>query len=51
LPVVGRSSGFGFQGYGARDRKGDTAMAEAKLAPKMQDWQIEHTNLYLSSGG
>ena len=26
-------------------------MAEAKLAPKMQEWQIEHTNLYLSSGG
>src|SRR6202166_1378369 len=26
-------------------------MADAKLAPKMQEWQVEHTNLYLSSGG
>lgn len=26
-------------------------MANAKLAPKMQEWQVEHTNLYLSSGG
>jgi proline iminopeptidase len=26
-------------------------MAEAKLAPKMQEWQVEHTNLYLRSGG
>ena len=26
-------------------------MAEAKLAPKMQEWQVEHTNLYLKSGG
>ena len=26
-------------------------MTDAKLAPKMQEWHIEHTNLYLSSGG
>jgi deazaflavin-dependent oxidoreductase (nitroreductase family) len=26
-------------------------MADAKLAPKMQAWQIEHTTLYLRSGG
>src|ERR1700722_12397342 len=26
-------------------------MTEAKLAPKMQEWQVEHTNLYLRSGG
>src|SRR5580698_7101516 len=26
-------------------------MADAKLAPRMQEWHIEHTNLYLSSGG
>ena len=26
-------------------------MTDAKLAPKMQEWQVEHTNLYLSSGG
>jgi deazaflavin-dependent oxidoreductase (nitroreductase family) len=26
-------------------------MADAKLAPKMQEWQVEHTNLYLRSGG
>ncbi|HEX3995993.1 MAG TPA: nitroreductase family deazaflavin-dependent oxidoreductase, partial [Acetobacteraceae bacterium] len=26
-------------------------MADPKLAPKMQEWHIEHTNLYLSSGG
>ena len=26
-------------------------MADAKLAPKMQEWQVEHTNLYLSRGG
>jgi len=25
-------------------------MTDAKLAPKMQEWHIEHTNLYLSSG-
>jgi proline iminopeptidase len=26
-------------------------MADAKLAPNMQEWQVEHTNLYLGSGG
>ena len=26
-------------------------MTDVKLAPKMPDWQIEHTNLYLSTGG
>ena len=26
-------------------------MTDAKLAPKMQEWQVEHTNLYLNSGG
>jgi deazaflavin-dependent oxidoreductase (nitroreductase family) len=26
-------------------------MVDAKLAPKMQEWQVEHTNLYLRSGG
>ena len=26
-------------------------MAEAKLAPKMPDWMVEHTNRYLASGG
>jgi len=26
-------------------------MADAKLGPKMQAWQVEHTNLYLKSGG
>lgn len=26
-------------------------MAEAKLAPNLQQWQIDHTNEYLSSGG
>ena len=26
-------------------------MADAKLAPKMQEWQVDHTNLYLASGG
>src|SRR6204780_5017265 len=26
-------------------------MAEAKLAPNLPDWMVEHTNRYLSSGG
>jgi hypothetical protein len=26
-------------------------MTEAKLAPNLPDWQVEHTNRYLSSGG
>jgi deazaflavin-dependent oxidoreductase (nitroreductase family) len=26
-------------------------MAEAKLAPNLQEWQVSHTNRYLSSGG
>jgi hypothetical protein len=26
-------------------------MTDAKLAPTIQEWQVEHTNLYLSSGG
>ena len=26
-------------------------MAEAKLAPNLQQWQIDHSNRYLSSGG
>lgn len=26
-------------------------MADAKMAPKMQEWQVEHTNLYLRTGG
>ena len=26
-------------------------MADARLGPKMQEWQVEHTNLYLKSGG
>src|SRR6195952_4350031 len=26
-------------------------MTDAKLAPKMQEWHVEHTNLYLNSGG
>jgi len=26
-------------------------MTDAKLGPKMQEWQVEHTNLYLKSGG
>src|SRR3984885_5520658 len=26
-------------------------MADAKLPPRMQEWHIEHPNLYLSSGG
>ena len=26
-------------------------MADAKLAPNLQQWQIDHTNEYLSSGG
>ena len=26
-------------------------MADAKLGPKMQEWQVEHSNLYLKSGG
>ena len=26
-------------------------MADAKLGPKMQEWQVEHSNLYLNSGG
>ena len=26
-------------------------MPEAKLAPKMPAWVVEHTNRYLSSGG
>src|SRR3954451_24512411 len=26
-------------------------MAEAKLAPKLQQWQIDHSNRYISSGG
>jgi proline iminopeptidase len=44
-------SGVRFQAYGAKDSEGDPPMAEAKLAPKMQEWQVEHTNLYLKSGG
>ena len=26
-------------------------MADAKLAPNLQQWQIDHANEYLSSGG
>ena len=26
-------------------------MAEAKLAPNLPDWMLEHANRYLSSGG
>jgi deazaflavin-dependent oxidoreductase (nitroreductase family) len=26
-------------------------MADAKLGPKMQEWQVEHGSLYLKSGG
>ena len=26
-------------------------MADAKLGPKMQEWQVEHSNLYLKSDG
>ena len=26
-------------------------MAEAKLAPNLPDWMVEHANLYRSSGG
>jgi deazaflavin-dependent oxidoreductase (nitroreductase family) len=26
-------------------------MAEAKLAPNLPDWMVEHANLYLASGG
>ena len=26
-------------------------MTEAKLAPNMPKWMVDHTNLYLSSGG
>ena len=26
-------------------------MAEAKLAPNLQGWQVDHTNRYISSGG
>ena len=26
-------------------------MADAKLGPKMQEWQVEHSNLYLKSNG
>ncbi len=26
-------------------------MPDAKLGPKMQEWQVEHSNLYLKSGG
>ena len=26
-------------------------MAEAKLAPKLPDWMVEHANRYLASGG
>ncbi len=26
-------------------------MAEAKLAPNLPEWMVEHTNLYLKSGG
>jgi len=31
--------------------EGDPMMTDAKLGPKMQEWQVEHTNLYLKSGG
>ena len=24
-------------------------MADAKLGPKMQEWQVEHSNLYLKA--
>ena len=26
-------------------------MTEAKLGPKMQEWQVEHSNLYLNAAG
>ena len=26
-------------------------MTEAKVAPNLPDWMLEHANLYLSSGG
>ncbi len=26
-------------------------MTEAKLAPNMPKWMVDHTNLYLSTGG
>jgi deazaflavin-dependent oxidoreductase (nitroreductase family) len=29
----------------------EDTMAEAKLAPNMPDWQVQHVNRYLASGG
>src|SRR3978361_2092287 len=31
--------------------KGEGTMAEAKLAPNLPDWMLEHANRYLASGG
>src|SRR5271155_1894215 len=47
-------------GGGARPRpfmlcfshvKGDRRMSEAKLAPNLPGWMVDHANRYLSSGG
>src|SRR6516165_10609799 len=29
----------------------ESAMAEAKLAPNLPDWMVEHANRYLATGG
>jgi deazaflavin-dependent oxidoreductase (nitroreductase family) len=34
-----------------RPGNGDTVMTEAKLAPNLPQWMIDHTGRYLSSGG
>jgi proline iminopeptidase len=47
LTLLGR---FGARRYAPTVSKEDT-MAEAKLAPNLPDWQVQHANRYLASGG
>jgi deazaflavin-dependent oxidoreductase (nitroreductase family) len=38
-------------GYDRITSKEIQRMTDARLAPNLKDWQVEHTNRYLSSGG
>src|SRR5690348_14613658 len=35
----------------AASRSEEHAMSDAKLAPNLPDWMVEHANRYLASGG
>jgi deazaflavin-dependent oxidoreductase (nitroreductase family) len=50
-PII-KVDAFAGRVYGVLTRmKGRSGMAEAKLAPNLPDWMVEHANRYLSSGG